>query len=247
MLSQRGYRVIKACSGEQALQLARAEQPDVILLDMSMPGMSGWEIAAELGRRPETDDIPIVILSVLAEQDSEREVPSGAVAGWLEKPLEERPLFEAVDRAINPRGELFKVLIVEDDPDLATVLTTMFERRGIEAAVAADGHEAIELSEQMLPDLLVLDVGLPMADGFEVVDWLRDNELLRVVPLVIYTARELDEHDRERLRLGASTVFLTKGRITPQDFEQRVTRLLGRLIRAQRTSSDEPEAHPASP
>jgi len=83
----------------------------------------------------------------------------------------------------------------------------------------------------VLPDLLVLDIGLPEADGFEVVDWLRRHERLRAVPLVVYTARELDEHDRERLRLGATTEFLTKGRITPQDFEQRVMRLLGRLTR----------------
>ena len=62
---------------------------------------------------------------------------------------------------------------------------------------------------------------------------------------VVYTARELDEQDRERLRLGAATEFLTKGRITPKDFEQRVMRLLGRLTRNRtQETSDEPEAHP---
>ena len=114
------------------------------------------------------------------------------------------------------------MLIVEDDRDLAAILTATFERHGIETFRAADGREAIELSQQVLPDLLVLDVGLPEADGFEVVDWLRRHERLSALPMVVYTARELDEADRERLRLGASTEFLTKGRITPQDFEQRV-------------------------
>ena len=73
----------------------------------------------------------------------------------------------------------------------------------------------------------MLDVGLPEADGFQVVDWLRRHERLSALPMVVYTARELDEAGRERLRLGASTEFLTKGRITPQDFEQRVMGLLG--------------------
>jgi len=98
----------------------------------------------------------------------------------------------------------------------------------------------------VLPDLLMLDIGLPEADGFEVVDWLRRHERLRTVPLVVSTARELDELDRARLQLGVSTEFLTKGRITPQDFEQRVMRLLGRLTREPAPQmSDEPEAHPA--
>jgi len=229
MLTQRGYRVIEAHSGEQALQRALDERPDAILLDLLMPGMSGWETAAALKRHPETDDIPVVILSVFSEGESE--APDGPVVSWLEKPLDERALFEALEHAVNPHGEPFKVLIIEDDADLAEILTAMFERHGIVSWMAGDGREAIELSQRVLPDLLVLDIGLPEADGFEVVDWLRRHERLRAVPLVVYTARELDEHDRERLRLGATTEFLTKGRITPQDFEQRVMRLLGRLTR----------------
>jgi DNA-binding response OmpR family regulator len=134
---------------------------------------------------------------------------------------------------------------VEDDRDLATILRATFERHGIETYHAADGREAIELSQQVLPDLLVLDLGLPEPDGFQVVDWLRRHERLSALPVVVYTARELDAADRERLQLGAGTEFLTKGRITPQDFEQHVMRLLGRLTRNRAPeTSDEPEAHP---
>ena len=68
----------------------------------------------------------------------------------------------------------------------------------------------------------MLDLGLPDGDGFEVVDWLRHHDRLSSTPLVIYTARDLDDQRRNRLRLGADTVFLTKGRISPHDFEQRV-------------------------
>ena len=243
MLEQRGYRVIPAHSGEQALERALAERPDAILLDLLMPGMSGWETAATLAQHPETRDVPILILSVLSE--AEAEAPSARVVDWIEKPFDEVALFEALERAVSPRGEPFKVLIVEDDRDLAAILTAIFERHGIETFRAADGREAIELSQQVLPDLLVLDLGLPEADGFEVVDWLRRHERLSALPMVVYTARELDEADRERLRLGASTEFLTKGRITPQDFEQRVMGLLGRLTRDRiPEKSDEPEAHP---
>jgi PAS domain S-box-containing protein len=230
MLEQRGYRVLAAHSGDQALALALAERPSAILLDLLMPGTSGWETAASLKRYPETEGIPIVILSVLAP---DAEAPSAGVTEWVQKPLDETALFEALGRAIGMRDTPFQVLIVEDDPDLATVLMTMFERHGVQTFHAADGRAAIALSQQILPDMLVLDVGLPETDGFEVVDWLRRHERLSALPLVVYTARDLDADDRQRLRLGESTEFLTKGRITPQQFEQRVVGLLRRITQEQ--------------
>ncbi|MCW3016396.1 MAG: Two-component hybrid sensor and histidine kinase regulator [Solirubrobacterales bacterium] len=243
MLEQRGYRVIAAHSGEQAVERAMAERPDAILLDLLMPGMSGWETAAALKEHPETRAVPIVILSVLSP--AEAEASGTPVADWVQKPLDEAMLFAALERAVAPCGEPFKVLIVEDDPDVAAILGAMFDRHGIQVFRAADGREAIELSQHILPDLLVLDIGLPETDGFQVVDWLRRHERLSALPLVVYTARELDRADRERLRLGASTEFLIKSRITPEDFEQRVMGLLGRLTHPQTPEvSDEPEAHP---
>jgi PAS domain S-box-containing protein len=243
MLSERGYRVIEATSGEQALERAISERPDAILLDLLMPGMSGWETAAALREHPETSQIPIVILSVLSEDEGE--TPGGSVVDRLEKPLEEGALFEALGRAVGSRRDPFKVLVVEDDRDLAGTLTAMFESHGIEAFEASSGREAIELSQEVLPDLLVLDIGLPEADGFEVVDWLRRHERLNALPMIVYTARDLDEADRERLRLGQTTEFLTKGRISPQDFERRVMALLARLTQGRTTErEDEPEAHP---
>jgi len=243
LLAQRGYRVIEAGSGAQALERAISERPDAILLDLLMPGMSGWETAAALKQRPETSEIPIVILSVLSQ--AEAEAPSGPVVDWVEKPLDEAALFQALERAVNPRSEPFKVLVVEDDPDLAAILTATFERHGVKTFHAATGLEAIELSQQVMPDLLVLDIGLPEADGFEVVDWLRRHERLSALPVVVYTAKDLDETDRERLRLGETTEFLAKGRITPKDFEQRVMGLLAQLTQDPTAETDnEPEAHP---
>jgi PAS domain S-box-containing protein len=231
MLEQRGYRVLAAHSGDEALALALAERPDAILLDLLMPGTSGWETAAALKRHPETDAIPVVILSVLSA--AETDAPGATVADWVQKPLDEAALFEALGRAIGTRDGPFRVLIVEDDVDLATVLMAVFERHGVQTFHAPDGRAAIELSQQLMPDMLVLDVGLPETDGFEVVDWLRRHDRLSALPLVVYTARDLDAADRQRLQLGVNTEFLTKGRITPQQFEQRVIGLLRRITQAQ--------------
>jgi len=164
LLTSRGYRVIETSCGEQALRCALIERPAVILLDLLMPGMSGWETAAELKRRPETADIPIVVLSVLTQ--AEAEAPGGTVVGWLEKPPGEAALFAALERAVDARSEPFRVLVVEDDPQLADVLAATFRRHGVETFHAGTGPQAIELSQQVLPDLLVLE-GRIAADEFE--------------------------------------------------------------------------------
>ena len=105
----------------------------------------------------------------------------------------------------------------------------MFERYGITTYHAQTGKEAINLSQQIMPNLLVLDLVLPEYDGFAVVDWLRQHNRLCHMPLVVYSAKDINNVERERLKLG-QTLFLTKGRIHPEEFEQRVIKLLNRLI-----------------
>jgi len=119
-------------------------------------------------------------------------------------------LFAALEHAVAGRDEPFKVLVVEDDGDLAGVLSASFDRHGIQTFHAADGAQAILISQRELPDLLVLDLGLPEVDGFAVVEWLRRQERLHAMPMVVYTARDLDDGDRRRLQLGSTTQFLTK-------------------------------------
>ena len=106
----------------------------------------------------------------------------------------------------------------------------MFECHGIETFHAATGDRAIELSQEIGPDLLVLDLALPGTDGFAVVDWLRRHDRLRRVPMLVYTTRDLSAEECGRMRLGARTEFLTTGRITLEQFEERVMTLLGRMM-----------------
>ncbi|MER3587406.1 MAG: hybrid sensor histidine kinase/response regulator, partial [Mastigocladus sp. ERB_26_1] len=177
----------------------------------------------------------IIILSGLLP-DASKPFPDG-VSDWIIKPPNIRLLCQALEKATAQQDQSIKVLIVEDDLDLAQIFIAIFNRHGITTFYAQTGREAIQVSQCVIPDLLVLDLGLPECDGFTVVDWLRQHNRLCQVPLVVYTARDLDESDRQRLRLG-QTLFFTKGRITPQEFEQRVINLLNRMIRDQGEDSD---------
>lgn len=120
---------------------------------------------------------------------------------------------------------LVRILLVEDDLDLAQLLITLFEERGIKIFLAQTGREAIQLSQQINPDLLILDLVLPDGNGFDVAMWLSQHNYLHRLPLVVYSAKELDNFERERLKLE-QTEFLIKGRVSTQELEQRVIKLL---------------------
>lgn len=233
MLEQQGYQVVAVGSGEQAVEQATRSRPDVILLNLVMPQMNGWETMATLKERATTSNIPIILISGL---HPDQQSPPPDVIDWIVKPPDERRLFQALERALLLQGKQARVLIVEDDLDLARVLVAMFERHGIQTFHARTGHEAIQLSQTILPDLLVLDLVLPEGDGFAVVDWLRHHNRLCQVPLVVYTAADLGGAERQRLKLG-QTLFLTKGRISSQEFEQQVISLLRRVICVSKDSS----------
>ena len=228
LLERQGYRVLSVGSGAEAVRQASEVHPAVILLNLMMPEMNGWETLAALKRQQATQSIPVIILSGVIPNADER---YPGISDWIVKPPDPQRLYQALEHALAKPDQTLRVLIVEDDRDLAQVLSTLFTRHGIATYCAQTGREAIQLSQQIMPDLLVLDLGLPECDGFVVVDWLQQHNRLCSVPLVVYTAMDLAEEERDRLRLG-ETLILTKGRISPQEFEQRVIQLLNRIVQA---------------
>jgi CheY-like chemotaxis protein len=114
---------------------------------------------------------------------------------------------------------------VEDDLDLARVMTTALQSHGIRTLHATRGTDAVQLCEQFEPSLIVLDLTLPDMDGFAVVSALRESPALAHIPLLVYSALDVGSADQPRLRLG-HTEFLTKSRCSMADFEGHVIRLL---------------------
>jgi len=165
-----------------------------------------------------------VILSALSPD----EAPSTEVSGWITKPADLDVLLRALRHALGTESAP-TVLVVEDDAALGQVLSAVFERHGVNAVLAGTGRDAVALSASVIPDLVVLDLGLPDIDGFAVIDVLRQDPRLQSVPLVVYTGADLDESDRSRLRLG-ETRFLAKGRVSPEEFERQVLGLLDRIV-----------------
>ncbi len=234
-LSSHGYHVIEAATVEQTLAAAH-NGVEAILLDTSLAGMNGWEILPQLRQLDPESRTPVVLLSV-ANQPTPADLPAKA-EGWVAKPLEEDALLGELARVLSVPGEKARILIVEDDVDLARMIGDVFSRDTIEVKLAHTRQETLDACYSFQPNLMVLDIGLPDGDGFNVVDWLRQHETLAALPLVIYSGRLLTPAQRRQLTLGP-TYFLAKARVQPQQLEALVLTML-------RSSRQMEEALPAA-
>jgi PAS domain S-box-containing protein len=227
MLQDRGYRVIAAEDGITAVELASRHRPAVMLLDLLMPGeYDGWRTMAVMKDRDDTRDIPVIIVSGSGEgrpapADSEEQKR-------MRKPVDSTSLIRAIEQALSQWGAGANVLVVEDDIDLARILLEFLRAQGLRPAHACDGREAVQLSQKLNPSLIILDLMLPDTDGFAVVDWLRQHDRLRDTPIMVYTARDLDDEQRARLAIAPELLF-TKSRMPPEELVERVASMVGRM------------------
>lgn len=219
-LTEQGYRVSAAASGDQALEVLRTEPTDVVLLDMATPGLDTAALLERLTDGPLGDPVPLVLFSSRADEPSS-EPPVLPL-------LDSQGMAAAVFKALTRGVEGPRVLVVEDDEDLLSILTTALEAQGIRCHAARTGREAIAMIPEVEPHLVVLDLVLPQGDGYSVAEWVRRQPRHRGIPLVVYSASDLNPGARQRLLDGATHIY-TKGRIAPQEFTDRVLDLLGQL------------------
>ena len=225
-LTRQGYTVLKASSGQEALTIAAEHHVEAILLDLYMPGLSGWETLQRLRNSPATAHIPVVILSVLSS--TLRPQLTGDAQGWVQKPFNESLLFAELGRVLHAGEGPAHVLLVEDDDDLASVVIASFQDAAVYVEHAASRQQAIRHCITRRPDLIILDLTLPDGDGFSLVEWLRNQPTLDTLPLVVYSGREISEQDMAKLRLGP-TEFLTKAKVQPQEVESLVLSMVHNL------------------
>jgi len=234
-LRRNGYTVIETASGEEALAAVSKQPVDAVLLDLCMPGMSGWETLERLKKNGQTAEIPVVVLSVLSPATRTPDVPT--TQGWVQKPFHETLLLTEISRALHQTNGPGRILLVEDDEDLATVVLSGFRTIG-EAGSDKPGTisvdhvsslaEAESYCQKNAPDLLILDLTLRDGSGFALVDWLRRQPKLRTLPLVVYSGSELSEAEMAQLRLGP-TQFLTKARVQPRHVEDLILAMVRHL------------------
>ncbi|HZW20965.1 response regulator [Noviherbaspirillum sp.] len=190
-----GFRMVCAGTAEAGLEAAARERPDVIILDLLLPGMNGWEALERLKRDPELCAIPVVIVSILA--DGNHGLSLGA-ARVLQKPVGRADLLEALEAiGFGTSGrEKRTVLVVDDDRKAVELARTHLHAAGYQVVPAYGGRQGIALAKHRRPDLIVLDLMMPEVNGFDVVEALKDDPATRAIPVVILTAQQIAAEDR---------------------------------------------------
>jgi len=206
-LIKEGFRVETAASGEDGLRLARALRPNVITLDVIMPGMDGWAVLSALKADPELADIPVIMLTMMDQKNLGYAL---GAADYMTKPVDRERLVALLKRYQCQDSAPCLILVVEDNAPMRELMRRMLEKEGWAVAQARNGHEGLARVAENPPALILLDLMMPEMNGFEFLAELRQREEWRSIPVVVVTAKELTADERSRLQ-GQVEKLVQKG------------------------------------
>jgi signal transduction histidine kinase/DNA-binding response OmpR family regulator len=206
-LKPHGYHVVPLTDPKQAVEAAKKVRPFAVTLDIMMPEKDGWQVMHDLRQCPETRNIPIIICSILENQ--EQGFSMGA-ADYLVKPFLQEDLINSINR-LNYDGQINEILVIDDDvEDLRLVRKMMDNNQHFKLTTVQGGKNGWEAIQNIRPDAIILDLFMPEMNGFMILEKLRANPELRSIPVVILTGADL-EPDQHKQLTEFSEGVLAKG------------------------------------
>jgi adenylate cyclase len=211
LLEDDGYDVRSAADGAEALELARALGPDLVITDVEMPLVDGYGVCKALKADPATAHVPVLICSSLGEAaDLERGFDAGA-DDYLVKPVLPEELSTRVRALVlgSLPASRERILVVDDSPAQRHYVADCLARQGFEVATADNGKIALDKAQAIRPALVVSDYEMPVMTGFELVHALRRDPELRQIPVIMLTARD-SKRDMAQMRAAGASAYLVK-------------------------------------
>ncbi len=204
-LREAGCGVTAVDGVDEALAATQRSAPNLITLDLNMPGKDGFDFLRLVADRPELKQVPILVVS--SEGDHERALALGARA-TLSKPITRRELLKRVSTLTSPRRERRqpRVLLADDEPLANRVISTYLAEAGVEVVSAFDGRETLRLLQTDPPDLLILDLMMPDFSGYQVLEALGRSPATAQIPVIILSAQPLTKKQRCALEEHAQAV-----------------------------------------
>jgi HAMP domain-containing protein/CheY-like chemotaxis protein/signal transduction histidine kinase len=202
----KGFKVLVALRGTEALVLARELHPTAVSLDVSLPDMLGWTVLNHLKQDPATRHIPVQMLT--ANEDWHHGLSHGAFA-FVTKPTTREGLASAIDRIrdyARPRRK--RLLVVEDEPAQQLSIQALLDYTDIDVDVVSTGHDALAAVGNEKYDCIVLDLRLPDMTGFELLEQLSESDEGNELPVVVFTGKDLSPEEDARLHMLARSVIV---------------------------------------
>ena len=201
-LQRAGFAVVTARGGQEGLRLVRELRPAAVTLDIMMPDLDGWTVLAAIKGDPALAATPVVLMSIVDQKN--RGYALGA-ADYLVKPVDRTKLIETL---IGICGSIAgHALLVDDDDVVRRSVRQALEPIGWQVTEAENGEVAVEVLAAGRPDVIILDLMMPKMDGFEFLDKLRSRPAGQDIPVVIITAKDLTQEDRDRLNGGVERII----------------------------------------
>lgn len=233
-LSDQGFKIIAQIDPKQAVESARELKPYAITLDIMMPEVNGWQVLQELKNDPETRNIPVLICSIL--QDEEKAYSLGAI-DYLVKPILEEDLKEAIAR-LNGKEQNPSILLTADNPgDLEIVQTMLKGRDGYSLTSVTGNVEALSVIQSQRPDVVIICLGKSDADPLYLLEFIRSDADLRNIPIVLITDGTLSEKQYGRLN-ALSNRLLNSGTFTEAELISSLEQVIKRFYLVKATTNE---------
>lgn len=183
------YSIVFAENGNAGIEILRQQKPDVVLLDILMPGRDGWSVLAEIKSDPELNDIPIIVVSML--EDDHKAKTLGASAHMM-KPIDRNILSKEIKNLLGNDISGMRALIIDDDPDAREMLGRILGNDGFITDTAENGKDGLEKLDEGL-DLIILDLSMPVMDGFEFLTNFNARLMQNPPSIIIFSGMEIDD------------------------------------------------------
>jgi signal transduction histidine kinase/DNA-binding response OmpR family regulator len=217
------YNVVGLLSAEDAVKRAKEIRPMAITLDIMMPRKDGWQVLRELKGDPETQDIPVIVLSIV---DDHRLGFSLGATEYIIKPVERDVLLRKL-KTLEKTTKIKRVLIVDNDPNTVRLIGNVLEEGEYQVSTAYNSEDAIKSIRDFRPDLIVLNLTMPET-GFDVIEYLKTEKSGKDIPLIVLTQKDLTEKEIDDLN-GRIHGILNKVVLTKEDLLQELKDTISKM------------------
>jgi len=220
ILNEKGYILNVARSGIEAFDIVKDYKPDGIVLDLMMPGMDGFEVLEKIRGNSDISGIPVLILTAkILTRDELKKLTQNNIHQLIQKgDISKNDLLSSISRMFINKPPATKseeitsevvcekagkhlILLVEDNQDNVLAIRALIDNK-YDLEVATDGPSGVSKAKEFLPDLILLDISLPIIDGFKVFDEIRKEKKLKNIPIIAVTASVMKGNREEMLKFG---------------------------------------------